>query len=283
MSKTALELAIEEIEQEEIKAIEPVIEEEKVEEEPIIEPVIEEKPEPEPEVKIETKIEPDHTAIARANFEAREAKRKAAELEAQLEALRNPPKEIPKAEVDWEGNTSSRVETLEQELNRLKAERATERAEKEQNQILVQAKEEFNNYEEQFKPQAPDYEEARTYLLQSIASSIKILNPNVTTPELIKGVENALLMRGSNAVNRGINPAAAIYQEASQIGYKKKAVESTPVKSNLDAVARNREKTAGMAATSSSGKSSLTMDEVANMTNAQRQKLTEADWAALKE
>lgn len=249
------------------------------EKEPVLEPEKEEEPvKSEPEKKIDSPV--DHTAIARANFEAREAKRKAAELEAEIEKLKNPPKDIPKAEDDWEGNTSARVETVEQKLARLEKEREEEKAEQNRINLINQAKQEFNNFEDEFKPQAPDYEDARAYLANAIAQSVRILNPNATRDELTKAVEQGFLMRGSYAVNANMNPAAVIYEEAKRIGYIKQEQnkEAEKAKPNMNNIAENRKKTSNMAASPAGSMPAKGINDLINMNNKQRQSLTQADF-----
>jgi hypothetical protein len=226
----------------------------------------------------------EHAAIARANYEAREAKRKAAELQAEIERLKNPPKELPHPDDDLAGYTSGKIETLEQKITRLESEREQERQAKSHNDLIQSAKNEFAELENQFKVTTPDYEEARTFIVQNIARSIKLLNPAATTQELVSGVEHALLSRGSYAVNNRLNPAQSLYHEAMQLGYTKaQPVQDNKPKSNLAAVAANRSKTAGMASTSKSGAGQLTFQDVSNMTNEQRQKLTKEQWDSIVE
>jgi hypothetical protein len=286
MTKTALELSIEEIENELAK--ETGIEKEAVEEvkteEEHQEPVKEEVKE---ETKEESKKEEpvvDNATIARLRFEAAEARRRAQALEKENEELKTPKVELPAKEENWEGHTEGRIETVEQRLARLEEELEQERTEKQTKSTIEAAKEEFNAYEDAFKPKAPDYEDARTYLVQNIAASLRILNPAITQKELIDGVQHQLLVRGRNAVLAGANPAELIYQEAKQIGFSAPAkVETKEKPSNLAAVNENKKRSAGMAGSSAGGESTLSSPEsVLKMSNAEISRMSESDWAALE-
>lgn len=283
MTKTALELSIEELEKQlEVPSETPI---EEAKEEPV-EPVIEE-PQKEPVVVEEPKQEEkpvvDNATIARLRYEAAEARRKAEALAKENEELKSPKPELPPKEENWEGHTEGRIETVEQRLARLERELEEERAEKATKSTIEAAKEEFNAYEEAFKPKAPDYEDARTYLVQNIAASLRILNPAITQKDLIEGVQHQLLVRGRNAVLAGANPAELIYQEAKQIGFQAPTKETVKEKpSNLSAVNENKKRSAGMAGNSTGENATPTPETILKMSNAEISRMTESDWAALE-
>lgn len=282
MTKSALELEVDKLEAE-IAGV--AIEVEK-EDEPEVEE-LDEKPEPEPEKpevkeepKLETRVETD--SYAKLRWERAEEKRRADALEVELAALKNPPKELPDKSENWEAHIDAKTETLEDRINRLERENNQSKAKTERNELIEGAKREFTNYEEEFKTKTPNYEDARLFMLQNIAAGIKILNPSITRESLIEGVQNALLMRGREAVLNGYNPAAAIYQEAQGMGWHHKAAEPEK-KSNLSAIAENRKKSVGMAGSSASGSNGMTTVESAlKLSNAEFSRMSESDFARLE-
>lgn len=261
---------------------EPIEEAEEIEEE---QTAVKEEPKEEPkeEQKPEQKEQPvDNAAIARMRWEAAEERRKREALEAEIAALKNPAKPLPDKEENWEAHAEARIETTEERLKRLEEELAAERAKKEASSNIEQAKQEFDQYEQIFKKDQPEYEDARTFLVQNIARSIKMLNPYATTKDIISGVETALLTRGRDAVLAGVNPAAAIFQEAKAIGYTKQEQKQEPAKPKLEKLATNRPKTAGMAGSGGGSNPLPTVESALKLSNAEFSRLSEADFARLE-
>lgn len=260
-------------------------EEEKAEEVEEKESQPEEKEEKAEEVVEEKKEEKvDNAAYARLRWEAAENKRKYEELLKKQEEERTAPKQLPDKAENWEAYTEAKLETTEERLERLERELAEEKAKKQQANIIEQAKQEFDLYEQEFKTKAPDYEEARTFLVQNIARSVKILNPAATTQELVKAVEVALLTRGRDAVVSGINPAAAIYQEATQIGWSKaeQPKKESVRKPDLSKIGANKAKSAGMAGSGGGASTKESVEEALSMSNAELSRLTDADFERLE-
>src|SRR5574343_309835 len=213
--KTPRELEIEELERQEQELLksreEPTQElqeevaEEGAEEAPaVLEDMQEEAQETKPESKKQEEPAIDHAAIARANYEARELKRRNQELQEELERLRNPQPPIPKREEDWEGHIEAKAETLEQRLTRI------EQKEKEE-KLISAARADMNmKYENAFIAQTPDYEDAKLFVFEKIASQIYDDNPKLNIDELRKATEKAYLIRAANLENAGLDPAYGI-------------------------------------------------------------------------
>jgi hypothetical protein len=290
MEKTALELSIEELEKELGDAEEnPAPEEESKEdgaqqEELTSQPEPEHEPVKEPEpVKIE---EPsvDKDAFARMRYQLSEERRKREELERMMQE-KEQLRAIPAKDEDYEGHVSARIETAEERLERLEREYAETKRVNQQKELLDRATQEFAEYESQFIAKAPDYEQARSHVLNSIAFSIKTLNPTITNAKLAEETAMALLKRGAVAVNQGMNPAEYIYHEARQMGYnpQPKQAQSEPSKPQLSTIAANKKKTANMAAATGSSGASYGVQDVLSMSNAEISRLSEEDFMRLEE
>jgi len=280
--KTPRELEIEELEKQEQELLkgteEPVLElqEEAIEDvatedevkqdEEVVEPKQEDKKQEEPAV--------DHAAIARANYEARELKRRNQELQEELERLRNPQPQIPKREEDWEGHIEAKAETLEQRLTRI------EQKEKEE-KLISAARSDMNmKYENAFIAQTPDYEAAKLFIFEKIASQIYDANPKLNIDELRTATEKAFLIRSANLETAGLDPAYGMYEIAKRSGYspKQQEQEVKKVQPQLKVIAENKKRTAGTASGSGSSSGRYTASDILNMSNAQRAKLSQEDW-----
>lgn len=232
-----------EAEQEEPEAEAPK-EEPKAEEPAKTEPVEEPKPEP-----------LSRDAISRLRFEASEAKRQAREAQEELERLKNPPKVIPAKEENYEGHVEGRIETVEERVARLERELAAEKEEAAAKRELQGAINEMSTYEEAYSQKVPHYNDAAKHVQRVIAASIKLLEPTISPEKLAEKTIKTYLGKAAAAYQQGIDPAAAIYQEATKLGYAYKPAEpeaKDPKQDNFRKVAENK-KRSGMAGTSGSG------------------------------
>lgn len=225
-------------------------EQESPEEEKVDEPAEDKKApvEEKPEEKL------DNATAARLRWEAAEAKRRLAEKDAELAALKNPPKPIPAKEENYEGHIEGRLETNEERLARL--ERAEEKRQNEtrEQQELNGAINELQGYEQQFAQQAPDYSAAADHVKRMIATSIKFLEPDIAPEALAKRTVRKYLEHAAIALRDGKHPGSAIYEIAQSTGYRKAEVKEEPKeRNNFAKIAENKKKTSGMAGAGGSG------------------------------
>lgn len=212
----------------------------------------------------------DNSAAARYRFEAAEAKRKLAEREAEIEALRNPKKTLPAKEENYEAHVEGRLETSEERLARLEAAEAERQKEQREQQTVVGALTELKQYESAYAQAAPDYQEASNHLKSMIATSIKLLEPNLSPEELAKRTIKTFLERAGTALNSGVNPAQSIYNQALQVGYRrqeKKEETASKERGNFEKVAENKKKSPGMIGTGSGSKPATTLEAMDKMSN----------------
>lgn len=269
-------------------------EEEVVIEQPAEEVKQEEKTDEKPEEKQETKSEKTNAEYARERRERLKEKRENDELRAarerikELEQLVVKPKEEsrveevapnrqddPAAYAEWEARQAKKEAREAAEIAR-KATEKVEKQEREQRQQALrnQAQEELIGFEDQFRKVANDYDDVKNYYINTLAFSIKQLNPKITNKALAEAVTNQVMIRASQLMNDGYeNPIEALYEEIKSNGYRPSVKEEAEDKKpDLTRVATNRSRNAGTAgASSGTGRGELT--KVAAT------KLTIAEWA----
>lgn len=203
--------------------------------------VTEDKPEPAPSRADDP--------VAYAEWEAKQAKALANETKSDMEKL------------------SKRIDVKEQQ--------------QQQERLYQAAQEELISYEGAVRQKYPDYEDAKKYYANMLAFSIKSLNPKISDANLVKAVNNQIMLRASQLVNDGYeNPVQAIYNEMKNMGYQPKKPDDgkEEKKPDLDRVAANRARNAGMtAAAGSSGRGELTKSAAADLTVAEWAKLPQAE------
>lgn len=271
---------------------EPEIEEEVEEEEEreeveattvVPEPKAEEKPEP---VKEPVKLEiAPAVSESTAWYKLREETRKREAAEAELAELKRP--KIAKDE-NYEGFIESEIGATKQELAELKAWKEEQEAKKRDEAERDSAFRELSGYEQEAAAAFPDFNDAANYAKSMIAASIKLLNPNITTQELAEQTLNKYAQQAAIALNNKKHPGQAIYEAATQWGYKKAEPEKPKIvidnsKTPLATLAANKKKSSGMSGGGGSGKSEIGNDELMKMSNAERMRLKPEDWARLEQ
>lgn len=258
-----LKKQIEESEKEETEAV--VVETEK--------PAATEKKEPEKAAE-EAKAEKTNSDFARERRDRlSEQQRLRADLEAanariaELSKANEPDKAIdsepdknedPLGWSDWRARQSDKKAEAAEEMARKANERVEYREKQERaKEIIHQANNEMVAFEDKIKTIAPDYDDVKKFYVNMLAFSVKNLNPNISNEALASEVNNRILIRANQYLNAGHeNPVKAIYDEAKAMGYKPSAKEEKQEevkKPDLERVAKNRERNAGMAAASGSG------------------------------
>lgn len=251
---------------------EPQEAEEEVKEEPeeVKEEPQEEAKKPVEEPAKETTEEEDRRAAARYRWEASEAKRKLAEKEAEIEALKAPKKAIPSQDEDYEGHVNGRLETVEERIERLDRAENQRIREQQERQMYSSAINDLHTYESAFKRNAPDYDSASNHFKAMIATSIKVLQPNIEPEDLAKRVVTSYLSHARDAYNAGLNPAQSIYEKAKQYGYRKQetpVIEESHETKQFASVSANKKRSSGLSAVGGSGAGKNTLETVAKMSN----------------
>lgn len=185
--------------------------------------------------------------------------------------------EDPTAWADWRARQAEKKAEAAAEMARKAEEKLTKDENKKQAEALMQqAQSELIGFEDQFKKTAPDYDDVKSYYVNMLAFSIKNLNPKISNEALARAVTNQIMVRASQYMNEGYeNPIQAIYDEVKSMGYKPKEEKEEGKKPDLERVAKNRERNAGMAgASGSAGNGELTKRYAAT-------EMTSAEWAKL--
>lgn len=190
--------------------------------------------------------------------------------------------EDPAGYAEWRARQAEKKAEAAVEMAKQAEERFTkEDMKKQADELVKKAQAELVGYEDQFKTSAADYEEVKNYYVNSLAFSIKRLNPRISMEALTLAVNNQLLLEASQLYNEGYeNPVAEIYARTKKEydDFKSRvpqAKEEQEIKPDLERVAKNRERNAGMTgANGSAGKGEMTKKYAAT-------ELTAQEWAKL--
>jgi hypothetical protein len=259
---------------------EQVEEEEKLLEQPVEDAIEEtpEEPEDEPvEEPSEQPVEPpaapvqetpvDNAAYARMRFEASEERRKREAAEEELRKQQSKPQTTePNKEEDREAWLEWKAQQLEEEtkgLKQWKEQQEAERQAREHEEAQIRG---FMYAENQFKAVAPDYEDVSNHMISRMSESVRLLNPHADDVAVNNFVKKQILTWAEQAAQQGFQPAQYLYNLGkNKFGYQPKApVLTKQERPNLSIVEKNRKKSASGVG-GSSGKSSLTIKALENM------------------
>lgn len=264
---------------EEAEAEEEELEESEEEEEPqeSIEEV--EKKEPEPEAKEEEKEEeqkPDASAYARMRRENRELAKKLEEIEAAQRPKAPEPANTdpePSKQEDYEQWLEWKDRQNERKIADIERWKENEVKAREHNTLWNGAIKEFQQYENAFQKDMPDYEQAAEHLKSRLKDSISLVSDHLSPQEVDKAVSEYILKSAAKAVSEGYNPAESLYRMSKEkFGFVN---TSKPAKPDLRKIDSNRKKSASpLQSGGKSGSASLTAESVADMSMAEFAKLT---------
>lgn len=212
------------------------------------EPVAEETPEPpKPKTVPLAALHEAREQAKRFREQAERAEREAAErfkaLEAQLEAIRNPPKPVPSFEenpAEYLRHQTEELARKQREFDAMQAQARQQTEEQTRAQMFVQqVTTQMQSSEEAFRQAHPDYDDAVAYLQQ-------VADQNL----LVAGVEDAAarkriaweqsLQLTANALNKGQNPAEVAYKFAKNYGYRPKSDASKVVETAARGTAKTQ-------------------------------------------
>jgi len=125
-------------------------------------------------------------------------------------------------------------------------------------QLKADAMREFSRYETEFK-RPDDYDDVALQYRARLYENLRFDNPRLPHEELLEMTAEALLVKASRYVEKGLNPAEELYADAKSMGYskmkKEEEKESVPdeIKPDLKKVAANKARNAGTAGASGRG------------------------------
>lgn len=215
------------------------------------------------EVKEPEKL--DNAAYARLRREKEAAERKLRELE---EAKAKP--------VEENADTDQEISEQDYYLQSIIEEKK-----------LNDARQHLATLESQYREVNPDYDDVITQYAQAVASAYRVNNPRVSQADLARDVERSFIERAAEYYRRGLDPAEELYQDAVSLGFKKREpekeeVKETPRKPDLDVIAKNKQKSAGMAGASRGAGAVSTPNSVASMPLSEFAKIPASELARIE-
>lgn len=153
--------------------------------------------------------------------------------------------------------------------------------------LVKQAEDELDEEIRAYEKVNPDVVEAMTWHVGKIYNALRELNPELTHTQAVQRSKEITLARAGKAVNRGENPAEALFQEAVSKGWEKSKPKETTVKQdpkpNLTSVEKAKKRSASGLQSSGAGDGEVTIDfALNNMTNEQIARLKPEQWAAIE-
>lgn len=162
----------------------------------------------------------------------REAAERFAQLEAKLAAIANPPKPVPSFDenpAEYLRHQTEELARKQREFDEMQSRLRQQTEEQTRAQAFVQqVTTQMQTYEDTFRQQHPDYDDAVAYL-QQVADQ-NLLVAGVDDPATRKRIawEQSLQLT-ANAMHKGQNPAEVAYKFAKNYGYRPKADASKVV------------------------------------------------------
>lgn len=216
---------------------------------------------------------PDGQAYARMRYELKQQERKLAELEAaKNNTVVSPAPVVPNKEEDPAAYLEYKIQEVERkasDLDKWRAQREAEEAEKHQKEEFKQA---LSQLIDEHKKTSPEYDSAISHLGNELLTSIKKLNPKLGDAQIAQKAEEWIFDQSVVAAQQGINPGAYFeYLAKNHYGYVKpqeqpKPAEAVKLKPDLTKVAANRQKSPGMAAAAGGGSpKEVSIEDAVNM------------------
>lgn len=246
-------------------------------EEPVVEEVVEEttdepakeevKAEPPAEVVEEKPVEKVQTPEENAHFAKLRREAAAAKKEAD-EAKRKLAEHIAAPETA----STETEDVITQEMKR--------------DYQFKKASDEFSSLELEVSAQITDYDDTANAYKAAMYHANRIKNPRLSHEQLLKQTAEEILMKASALIHQGKDPFIEMYEEAKSLGYGKKQQAAAEVvteekpkvnKPNMDDLAKNRARNAGMAAAKGAPGTNLTQEAAAAMTSEQWMALDPAE------
>lgn len=206
-------------------------------------------------------------AMAKMRRELAAAKRQAEEYKAKASQPQYvaPTPQAQAAIVDQEPDVNTNpvewvkwnMEKTEAQLQEVKAWKEEQSRAAQQNQTIQGAVQELSRYENEFKATAEDYDDVSGFMVNELKRSFKLMHPGASDDQITQAVQRHVLLEASRYAQAGLNPVEEMYLRAkNELGYQPK----TPVQEDtqeelrpdLDKIAKNKQRSAGMAGASGS-------------------------------
>ena len=220
-----------------------------------------EEKEPEQEEQKQEKLVP-LAALHEARATNREMRQKMQQMEqrfAQITEYLGPKQELPSVEEDPVANFNARIAQFEQQFEEQRL--ATEH-ERYVNNVVTN----YRSAAEQFKAQAPDFQDAYNYLVQGRLQ--QYIDNGYSPQEADYIVKQEELNVVQNALQMGANPAAFVYNLALSNGYTKKEAKQAAEQATLENVAKGQKVSKSLSGANGKGQQNLTLEALANMDDA---------------
>lgn len=222
----------------------------------------------------------------KAEIEAQEAEKirfsqPQQELAQEKEVTTDPEPDRSTQYPQWlEWNTRQANEKAERAVQKLEQ---IEKKEKE-DQLIRSAVEDFQAIESEFKKIEPNYDAAADFYLTQLSKTIQVLYPQASKKEIAETIKIQVLNKAAIYHSKGLDPAEELFEEAISLGFNPEVTDQKQVKKeikpNLDKIASNRERNAGMSASGGVVKK-LNLSTAANMTTGEWNKLSKAEKDAI--
>ena len=215
-----------------------------LEEPETVEPEVRPEPAPQEGGDRDEKYQNLSNALKEARYESRQFKRELEEIKGLLRpnAKAEPDPWFDTSIPDPDADPIGAVRALAQMVAAQRQQQYEQIQAQQRQQQEAQTYQTLTTYMEQgeneFRAQAPDYNNAATYLVQSRKAELKALG--YPADQIEEGIRYEYLTLINDAAQRGQNPAALVYAQASARGYAKKAAPpvqtTTPATQRLEAM-----------------------------------------------
>jgi hypothetical protein len=207
-----------------------------------------------PGAKFRHKLKAEKEARERIEKEAQELKERLARLEGRAESMSAPAagpeeamEEIPDQEYEPEKYAIWKAEKLEKKLQQMEA-----------SQSRINAERQWETMQADYAKKNPDYDKAKSFLLDSERETIKTQYPYATEAQITQHLKEQEYALVGNAAQSGIDPFQQIEFLAFRAGYRPgeeapKAEEAPKKKPNIKNIKKNAKKNASLIGGSSAG------------------------------
>lgn len=156
-----------------------------------------------------------------------------------------------------------------------------------QERRIEKATREFAVLEEDFKKNVSDFDDISNGYKAALYQSLRLQNPRRSHVELLEDTKNVLLNKAGMYIKQGLDPIQEMYEEAKSLGFKAiskeeakddEGNEDPEIKPDLDKIAKNKKKNAGMVGGKGAGAGGqLTRESAADMTSGEWMRLPAAE------
>ena len=145
----------------------------------------------------------------------------------------------------------------------------------------------FSQLEEEVKNTIPDYEDVSNQYKAAIDQSVRLHNPRMNHEEVLAAANRAILTKAANYYAAGADPIVSLYEEAKLFGIqprpKEEPKEEVERKPDLNKLAKNMDRSAGMAGAKGRGATpNITAQSAVSMSLSEFAAMSPAELEALE-